>query len=72
MFVWGCLFGDVCVGTGALARPSLRRDSRPRLSSRAKLGSRLRPKQLWVRQPRYFRSDYRVPDPACVGLQFTQ
>jgi membrane-bound serine protease (ClpP class) len=37
---------DVCVGTGALARP--RRDSRPRLSSRAQLGGRRWPRQLWV------------------------
>src|ERR1019366_2464147 len=34
--------------TGDLARP--RRDSRPRLSSRAKLGSCLRPRQPWVRR----------------------
>ncbi len=38
---------SVCVGTGALARP--RRDSRPRLSSRAKLGSCRRSQQLWIR-----------------------
>jgi len=36
------------VATGAPARP--RRDSRPRLSSRAKLGSCRRPHQLWIRR----------------------
>ena len=35
------------VGTGALARP--RRDSRPRLSGRAQLGSCRCPRQLWMR-----------------------
>jgi MarR-like DNA-binding transcriptional regulator SgrR of sgrS sRNA len=35
-------------GTGALAR--LRRDSRPRLSGRAKLGNCLWPRQLWISQ----------------------
>src|SRR5712691_2085275 len=39
--------GTVRVATGAPARP--RRDSRPRLSSRAKLGSCRWPQQLWIR-----------------------
>src|SRR6266481_4137501 len=42
--------GTPRVGTGALARPRLRRDSRPGCPSRAKLGSCLRSRQLWTWQ----------------------
>src|SRR5437899_1817295 len=42
--------GTVRVGTGAPARPRLRRDSRPGCPSRAKLGSCLRSRQLWTWQ----------------------
>ena len=37
-------------GTGALARPRLRRDSRPGCPSRAQLGGCLRSRQLWMPQ----------------------
>ena len=42
--------GRARVGAGALARPRLRRDSRPGCPSRAQLGSCLRSRQLWMPQ----------------------
>jgi peptide/nickel transport system substrate-binding protein len=42
--------GTPRVGTGALARPRLRRDSRPDCPSRANLGSCLRSRQFWAWQ----------------------
>jgi ABC-type transport system substrate-binding protein len=41
---------SVRVGTGALARPGLRRDSRTGCPSRAQLGTGVRSRQLWIRQ----------------------
>src|ERR1700730_16672971 len=41
---------SVRVGTGALARPRLRSDSRTGCPSRAQLGTCLRSRQLWIRR----------------------